>query len=634
MSQPHSPSRGATDPGAGSGIGGRRARVVDAAVGAVVASILLAGMWRPGYPLLRDMVSTPRPALGDAALGLSGSAARAVPQDVVLAVGARALDAVGVTDSVLIPVLTAVMAVWTAVGAGALVRRAWPGAGPAMRVPAIVVALWNPWVVERLLQGHWSLLAGLAACVSIPAILLRRCGPDGSLPTRPAGAASTRPAWPAVGATAAALAAAGITPTGWVAAVLCLIVCVVAGRGHRWGVLRPAVLALAALLAAAPWLTATAVSGVAGPVGADAGVAAFAARAEPGVGTAGATFTLGGIWNSQAVPFSRTTWWVPPALVLWALMWGLAAGRLWAVRRSPAVAATVALGVGAWAAVTLAATGPGIAVLQLLVTHLPGAGLLRDTQKFLMSAVPMTALAAAAASRALAAAATRGPAGTGVTGFRRVLAASAVVVVAVASVPDGPIELWRQLEPTRYGAGWERVREITASSPGRVMVLPAGMIRSTPLFAGGRPVLDPAPRMLDAPVAASGDLVVGGSGVGGTPVVAAGEATEDRRSYGLLLAGSDCRELTGRGVRWVLDERTSSGPRGRARDTLARAQVRYRDDELVLYELPGPVGGGRSSTAAERSAVWAAHAGWLSVLVIGAVSAVRPRRRAVPTPGR
>ena len=40
---------------------------------------------------------------------------------------------------------------------------------------------------------------------------------------------------------------------------------------------------------------------------ADAGVAAFAARAEPGLGTLGSLAGLGGIWNAEAVPASRTS---------------------------------------------------------------------------------------------------------------------------------------------------------------------------------------------------------------------------------------------------------------------------------------------------------------------------------------
>ena len=48
-----------------------------------------------------------------------------------------------------------------------------------------------------------------------------------------------------------------------------------------------------------------------------------------------------------------------------------------------------------------AATGPGLTVVDALLAHVPGTGLLRDTQKFLALAVPFYALAAADIIRAL-----------------------------------------------------------------------------------------------------------------------------------------------------------------------------------------------------------------------------------------
>ncbi|MEH6381276.1 MAG: hypothetical protein V7768_06180, partial [Dietzia cercidiphylli] len=110
------PRRGLAVPGPGVAV------AVDAAVGAVVTVLLLAGLARPGFPLLRDWVATPTPPLSDAALGLGESAARAVPQDVAVVWATRALDAVGLPVWPLTGLLTAVFCVWLAVAAGALVR--------------------------------------------------------------------------------------------------------------------------------------------------------------------------------------------------------------------------------------------------------------------------------------------------------------------------------------------------------------------------------------------------------------------------------------------------------------------------------------------------------------------------------
>ncbi|GAA1717974.1 hypothetical protein GCM10009831_30080 [Dietzia cercidiphylli] len=619
------PRRGLAVPGPGVAV------AVDAAVGAVVTVLLLAGLARPGFPLLRDWVATPTPPLSDAALGLGESAARAVPQDVAVVWATRALDAVGLPVWPLTGLLTAVICVWLAVAAGALVRQVvrrvtGPGAdtpgwaGHLLRAPAVVVAVWNPLVVERLLQGHWSLLAGVAAVVTMP-VLLARPGPR-------------------VAAACAALVAAGLTPTGWVLAVVAAAVslgCAGSGPGvgagpgggrdlERGRRLRAATaLAAVAVVTALPWLVATLLAGgaagggVAGggaATGGDTGVAAFAARAETGIGTLGSVVALGGIWNSAAVPPSRAGWWAAAALALLLAVWVLAARGLWRARRDPAVRATVPLALVTWLLVALAATGPGVAALDALVGAVPAAGLLRDTQKFVALALPATVLAWGFASRALA------------PRLRPAGAALVVTAVAVSAVPDAPRVLWDSLRPVTYGDGWATVAGIVDGRPGDLLVLPAGSFRSTPLWAGGSAVLDPAPRMLDTRVLVPGDLVVGSAGT------VAGEGDRAREATEALLRGDDPRELTDLGVRWVLDERTSAGPRGASDRTLAATTTRFADAELVLYELGGPDGRELAAgpvspppaPAESRAAVLAAHAAWLLTGVVATALAWVGRR--------
>ena len=45
-------------------------------------------------------------------------------------------------------------------GAARLVAAVLPDAGLPGQLVAITLAIWNPYVAERLLQGHWSLLVG------------------------------------------------------------------------------------------------------------------------------------------------------------------------------------------------------------------------------------------------------------------------------------------------------------------------------------------------------------------------------------------------------------------------------------------------------------------------------------------
>ncbi|MDO8394437.1 MAG: hypothetical protein Q7T31_08630, partial [Dietzia sp.] len=254
--------------------------------------------------------------------------------------------------------------------------------------------------------------------------------------------------------------------------------------------------------------------------------------------------------------------------------------------------------------------------LDALVGAVPAAGLLRDTQKFVALALPATVLAWGFASRALA------------PRLRPAGAALVVTAVAVSAVPDAPRVLWDSLRPVTYGDGWATVAGIVDGRPGDLLVLPAGSFRSTPLWAGGSAVLDPAPRILDTRVLVPGDLVVGSAGT------VAGEGDRAREATGVLLRGEDPRELTDLGVRWVLDERTSAGPRGASDRTLATTTTRFADAELVLYELGGPDGRELAAgpvspppaPAESRAAVLAAHAAWLLTGVVATALAWVGRR--------
>ncbi|MEE2035551.1 hypothetical protein Q8814_26205, partial [Rhodococcus sp. CC-R104] len=87
---------------------------------------------RGSYLLLRDAVSTPRSFLTDSALGLSDAAARAVPQDALLAAVTSVVDG-GVAVTAILSV-----SVWAAgYGAARLVAVLLPTAGtPAQLVAA------------------------------------------------------------------------------------------------------------------------------------------------------------------------------------------------------------------------------------------------------------------------------------------------------------------------------------------------------------------------------------------------------------------------------------------------------------------------------------------------------------------
>ncbi|QGU05690.1 hypothetical protein [Corynebacterium comes] len=315
--------------------------------------LIVALLWPlalPGQLALRDMLVLDSPALSPGALGTGDLPARNAPQDGLLALLGTVLPASWVARGLILAgaVAGAVGAVWLA---------RFQGATRLSTLASLTLVLWNPFVVERLLQGHWSLvIAGWL------------------LPLIAVAGMSGRPgvAW-------VAMWAASLTPTG---ALFALFTGVATARAHRGRTL------LLGVLCCLPWL----VPGLIHSGGAVAeSAAAFAPRAEGYVGAPGALVGLGGIWNADAVPPSREIGFALAGVLLFALL-------LTAARRVPAPLLWLA-GVGLGGAV-FAWLAPG--VLGWLIATVPGAGLVRDASKLTVLALPAY-VAAAASTRTWAA---------------------------------------------------------------------------------------------------------------------------------------------------------------------------------------------------------------------------------------
>ncbi|HNM84423.1 MAG TPA: hypothetical protein PKI77_07860, partial [Mycobacterium sp.] len=141
----------------------------------LLALLIVAPLAAPGYLLLRDAVSTPRSYLSDAALGLSEAAPRAVPQDFAVALASHLLDG-GIVVKLLL-LFGLVAAGW---GAARLADTVVPDSGLPGQFVAATVAVWNPYVAERLLQGHWSLLVGYGCLPWVATWVLRLRDGDGT----------------------------------------------------------------------------------------------------------------------------------------------------------------------------------------------------------------------------------------------------------------------------------------------------------------------------------------------------------------------------------------------------------------------------------------------------------------------
>ena len=532
---------------------------------------ITAPLFLPGYLLIRDAVSTPRSYLSDDALGLSEAAPRAVPQDFAVALASRLIDGGIVVKALL------VLALWLAgAGAARLAATVVPDAGLGGQLVATTLAIWNPYVAERLLQGHWSLLLGYGCLPWVAVAMLRlRAGPGSSW-------------WPLV----LWVAVAGLTPTGLMLAATVALVCAAVPGGGRPRWLCAAVSLGVAVLVASPWLAASVLSGAL--PSAQAGIAPFAARAEPGLGTLGSLAGLGGIWNAQSVPGFRATMF---AVVSSVVLLGIVAAGLPALRRRPAAVALLVLAVLAVLVPAAMATGPGIAVVDQLARAVPGLSVVRDGQKWVALAMPGYALAGAGAVLTLQK--TRLPAAA---------AAAACCVALIAVLPDLAWGVGGALSPVRYPGGWAAVAARINADPRPVAVLPADTIRRFG-WSGRAPVLDPLQRWVRADVLSTGDLTISGRTV-------LGEGTTARDVQRLLLGGAEPAKLARAGIGWVVVESGTPGEMDTAAKTLAGLPVVYHDADMTLYRIGGDAPG---ADASRRTLMVLAHLVWLTVLAAGAV---------------
>lgn len=540
----------------------------------VLTALLLWPLAGPGDLMLRDMAVPAHPALTDAALGLGDAPARAVPQDALLALAGQFTNAARVASFLLFAAF-----IIGGTCAAELARRAL-SAGATGQIAAVTITLWNPFTVERLLQGQWSLVL---AAVLLPAVAVAS----------------------AIGATwwrATLQAAAGLTPTG---ALLALICAVIAARTWR----DRAIAATTGVAACAPWLIATAAAGSTGLTSDPDGAAAFAARAENHVGTIGALAGLGGIWNGQVVPASREDGAAALAVILLLALFAVGLRRAWApgavhagIGEAPVIGVRRHLILLAAAAViipALLATAPGIGVMEWLIAHVPGAGLFRDAQKWVALALPGYVILAAAGATALAARLPR---------RRHWLAAATAGLIIMVAVPEAPAAV-APLRPVASWPGWQPVAGLVAMTDQDIAVLPAGTYRTVM----GRPVVDPATKILPGDVLSTGDLAVGGT-------LIRGEADRAAQVQQVLVdapAGA-IDQLRHLGVGWVLME-NSPGEVGRAHEVLGMLDPVYSDAMLALFHVPGAVA---DQPGPDRAPAWLGLVVWAVLSASGPVAAL------------
>jgi hypothetical protein len=255
-------------------------------------------------------------------------------------------------------------------------------------------------------------------------------------------------------------------------------------------------------------------------------------------------------------------------------------------------------------------------LLVVAVRDVPGAGLLRDGQKWVAWWALPLAIGAGLGSRRLVAL-VDGRAGR----LGTVAVAVGVVLLPVLAVPDLVWGVGGRLQPVAYPDDWSRVRAALDGDDrlGDVLVLPAGAYRAFD-WDDDRTLYDPASRWVPRPVVTDDTLVVG-------DVVVTGE---DRRARRVLAAVDDPRDLARLGIGWVLVEHGTPGPAVPA--AVAALPAVVDGPELTLHRVPDASAGPRPALLRVTLVVLAHALAAGSVLgsalwITGRASTVRSRCR-------
>lgn len=546
-----------------------------------LALVALGPALGPGFVLAYDMVFTPHQPLVDASVGLGTALPRAVPADAVVAALSTVLDGQLLQKAALLGALF-----FAALGTGRLLA--------AKPLPIQLVAAtaygWNGYVAERLFIGHWTVLVAYAALPWIArAGLAVRAGEPR------AWARLVLTTLPAV-----------LGPTGGLLA---------AGTGVAAAGLRKAWLPLgAAVVLNAPWW----LPGLLHPAAAGsdpAGVQAFAARPEHWGGELLTVLGLGGIWNADVVPGSRTG---PIAGVVTIVVLVVAVVGLRELRRTNGFGPLAWLGLLGVGVALLGVFGPTADLLRWATEHVPGAGLLRDGPRFLAwFALPLVLATALGVDRIARAIRARAAATVLVT---------CAVALPVAVLPDLAWGGLGRLEPVGYPRDYTVVAERVQRAPGDVLALPLGSYRQFD-WNDRRPQLTPIPRWLPRTTLTTDQLVVVEQGV---PRVVRGEDAWAQRVADALADGQDLGAL---GVGWVVVEHTT--PAVVEPELLQGLQTEYDGPNVSLYRVPGPVAAQPPVDGPPAVPIYITYAAAMALILAAAVRrvgfprnqrcAVRPR---------
>lgn len=507
----------------------RRMRLVVIAWPWVMAVLVCAPLLAPGFVLSYDMVWVPDISLSRPDMwGMGSALPRGVPSDAVVGLLDEVIPASLLQKAILLGVMG---------GAGAGMARLLRESGPLAQLAGASLFVWNPFVAERLGLGQWPLLLAYAATPWLIVAIRREVMP----------------------AIVLALAVTALSPaTG----LMGLFVALAVTKSRRFAI------GMVGLAVNAPWIVAGVLhreAAAGDPIAAQY----FAVQPEGVLGRMGAALSLGGIWNVDVVPASRTLWFAGVfAAVIWVVIVVGLIG-MWRTQRE------LLLRLGLLGAVGVVLALSGWLVTDLVastISSVPGGGLIRDGTRYLLLLAPLEAVCFGVGSAAVAARVQR-------VEWRRATAVAAIVI-PLAAMPDLGWGLAGDLKPVHYPNSWAHAREVARYVPdGDILVLPFTSYRQ-PKWNHGRPVFDPAGRYFERTTVVNDELLVSGKAI-------AGEDPRARRVAAALKRKNVAKALAKEGIGLVVWE-SDAGPSGLTKGQLGQFDLIEHSTGLSLFATTNP----------------------------------------------
>jgi hypothetical protein len=285
---------------------------------------------------------------------------------------------------------------------------------------------------------------------------------------------------------------------------------------------------------------------------------------------------LQGFFGQKGIQMAIESW---PVALLFLPLIGLAAyGAGAAVKYRPWRDLTVTLVVSAYLAIVLAvgvASAGSREIYLWLFETIPGFTAMREPQKFVMLLALFYAIFGAYGLTVLF--------DRWREAWQRVLvlaAAFALVTLQILPMLNG---LSGQLHRTDYPVGWYRVRDITNEiADGKILVLPWQQYFKLPFAYPDKVIANQAPAVFDRPAYVSRRIDVAGATEPPDRLI---DEVADKIDHKNKLTEKDLRILQAYDIRWIAVLNSEKAINAKELLAFPQVQERYRDREIVLYEL-------------------------------------------------